>query len=201
MLCAGIGLSFSAFAQQAASTASPTASVPQTGEIYKKKLPDDLPQSKLLFVKFLPVKLPAEGPKGWGMQRRNYFMMKNHNEVFPEANKQLAEAAARYPYAHRITTPDSVLFYRDQGYKYMLMHSSFNSAVDGTFHGTTGNTRSVGGTTTHTTTTTSVDLYVQDLNKGDKYIFDDFSETFIYYYKGQVGMLLKKVSKQFMAKK
>ncbi|WP_210520921.1 hypothetical protein [Hymenobacter terricola] len=196
-LCAGVCLSVQGFAQQP-TTLSASQGIPVTGQVFKKKLPDDLPQAKLLFIKFLPVKLPASGPKGWGAERRLYFMQKNHNDVIPEANKQLVEAAARYPYAHRITTSDSIAYYRDQqGYKYMLMQSSFTAATDGSFRGTTSH----GSGTGMSINSTSVDLYVQDLNSGDKYVFDDFSETFIYYYKGQVGMLLKKTAKQFTAKK
>ncbi|MBF9140600.1 hypothetical protein [Hymenobacter properus] len=212
--CAAIALALPGFSQAPAMlqpvpmpTASPDTSpgaiLKKSNGVIKKKLPDDLPQEKLLFVKYQPLTLPPEGPKGWGIQRRNYFLKKKHNDVFPEANKQLQEAAKLYPYAHRITTLDSVAYYQEHGYKYMLMQSSFNSVADGTFQGTTGNTIGTGspGGSTRVMTTTSVDLYVQELNSGDKYVFDDFSETFIYYYKGQVGMLLKKVDKQFNAKK
>ena len=196
LLLAGICLNLPAFSQESHSTPAPV-----NGQVFLKKLPADLPQEKLLFIKYLPVELPPGNPKGWGNERRNYYLKKQHNESIGEANKQLKEAATRYPYAHRITTEDSIAYYRDrQGYRYMLMQSSFNSAINGSFQGTRGNTTSVGGTSTQTYTSTSVDLYVQDIRNNDKYIFDDFSETFIYYYKGQVEKLLKKIAKQFQVK-
>jgi hypothetical protein len=190
LLFAGL-CSLPGFAQQkpAAAPAAPT------GQTFKKKLPDDLPQSKLLFVKQTIVNLPLERPKD--MPRMYYNSRKRHNEAAFEANKQLVEAVARYPFAYRITSQDSVDYYRDQGYKYKLFHSSFNAVTDGTFRGTTGH----GSGASRTYTSTSVDLYVQNLTNNDQYVFDSFSETFIYYYKGIVGMLVKKVGKQFDVKK
>ena len=187
-------LSLPGLAQQPAT--APSAQDTPVGQTYTKKVPDDLPQSKLLFIKHSPVPLPAERPKGM-LNRRMYAMQERHNEAIVTANEQLVEAAARYPYAHRITTLDSVAYYRAQGYKYMLMHTSFNAGANGTFQGT----RVHGGGANATYTSTNVDLFVQDLATNDRYIFDHFSETFLYYYKGQVGMLVKKVDKQFKPKK
>lgn len=190
LLLAGIGLTFPALAQQ---RSAPIEGLPLTGKVLGKELPADLPQSKLLFVKFVPVQLAAEAPGGFGAERRNYFMKLNHNKYLPEANKQLVAAAAHYPYAYRITTPDSVLFYRAQGYQYMLMQSAFNAYLDGSFRGTTSHSG--------TYNVTSVGLYVQELNTGDKYFFDSFSESFVYAYQKQVEALLKRISKQFAANK
>lgn len=189
-LLAGLGSAVPAWAQEQTDE-TPTAK----GQVFKRKLPDDLPQSKLLFVKHTIVPLPAERPED--MPRLYYGSRKRHNEAAVEANKQLLEAVKEYPFAYRITTQDSVDYYRTQGYKYKLFHSSFNAVLNGTFQGTRGH----GMGANRTYTTTSVDLYVRDLTNNDKYIFDGFSETFIYYYKGQVGMLVKKVRKQFDAKK
>jgi hypothetical protein len=198
LLCAAIGFSLLGFSSPPAATPRPAPGLPLAGQTVKKDpLPDDLPQAKLLFIKFTPVTLAPEGPKGWGQERRKYFMQKNHNKVYGESNKQLMETARRYPYAYRITTLDSVVYYHDHGYKYMLMQTSFNAAVDGSFVGTTN--RGTGSSQTYNTT--SVGLYVEDLNNGTKYFFEDFSETFIYYYQGQEEMLLKKISKQFKPKK
>lgn len=193
----GSVISFASFAQQSTdiSPLPDRKDLPLVGTVYKKKLPDDLPQAKLLFIKHSPVPLPDKRPKD--MPRGLYNMQENHNNVYGRANEQLVEAAARYPYAHRITTLDSVAYYRDHGYKYMLMQTSFSSVVNGTFRGTTGH----GMGANRTYASTSVDLYVQDLANNDRYVFDEFSETFVYYYKGQVGMLLKKVDKQFKVKK
>jgi hypothetical protein len=166
------------------------------GRVFRKKLPDDLPQEKILFVRYSPVTLPTQVPKMFTAERGQYSLKKNHNEVIPEANEQLVKMSAEYPYTYRITTLDSVGYYQARGYKYMLMQSSFNSAIDGTYLGTRGS----GMGANRTYTSTSVDLYVQNLQNGDKYVFNDFSQTFIYYYKGQVGMLLKQVNKQFKPK-
>jgi|GEM_PF-3268256 len=190
LFLAGLGSAVPAFSQQQADETSA-----KKGQDFKKKLPDDLPQSKLLFIKHTLMPLPAERPKD--MPRLYYGSRKRHNESAVEANNQLRDAVKDYPYAYRITTQDSVEYYRAQGYKYKLFHTSFNAVLNGTFQGTRGH--GMGNNRTYTTTTTW--LYVQDLNNHDRYIFDDFSETFIYYYKGQVGMLNKKVSKQFGVKK
>lgn len=166
------------------------------GRTIRKKLPDDLPREKLLFIRYSPVILPAQVPRMFTTERGLYNFKKNHNEVIPESNEQLTKMSSKYPYAYRITTLDSISHYQARGYKYMLMQSSFNAAVEGTYQGT--RSRGVGANQSYNST--SVNLYVQDLQSGDKYVFNDFSETFIYYYKGQVGMLLKQVKKQFNPK-
>lgn len=188
-LCIGLCSSFHGYSQAAAGSEVPL------GKYIKKKLPDDLPQSKLLFIRQTRLDLPLERPDD--MPRMYYNSRKRHNEAAYEANKQLEAAVVNYPYAYRITTQDSVEYYRAQGYKYKLFHSSFNAVLNGTFRGTQGH----GMGANRTYTSTSVDLFVQDLATNDKYVFDSFSETFIYYYKGIVGMLVKKVKKQFDAKK
>ena len=170
------------FGQQA-----PASSATSPRQVFKKTLPADLPTAKLLFIKHSPVAIPAERPAN--MTRRNYKLLEQHAVNFPHANEQLEKAVQRYPFAHRITTQDSVAYYQAKGYKYVLFHQSFNAFTEGRFSGTRGNSP------------TMVDLYVQDLGTGDRYIVEDFSETFIYYYKGLVGMLLKRVDKQFDAKK
>src|SRR5438128_1110147 len=111
-------LSLPGLAQQPVT--APAAQDMLAGQIYTKKIPDDLPQSKLLFIKHSPIPLPAERPKGM-LNRRVYAMQERHNGAIGTANEQLVEAAARYPFAHRITTLDSISYYRAQGYKYMLM--------------------------------------------------------------------------------
>lgn len=162
-----------------------TAASGGAGQVFNKKLPDDLPKAKMLFIKFSPAAVPAERPKE--MSRRDYKLLEHHAVNYPHANEQLVKAAAEYPYAHRITTQDSITYYQERGYRYVLMHNSFNSFINGTFRGSGSNASAP----------TMVDLYVKDLSNGDKYVVDDFSETFVYYYKGLVGMLLKRVHKQF----
>ena len=192
----GLACSLLALVPVSITPARPVAGLLSTKS--KSPLPDDLPQAKLLFVKYSLVELPAGGPTGWGRERAKYFTMKNHNKVTPEANTQLVETARRYPYAYRVTTLDSVPYYHEkQGYKYVLMHDGFGAGSAGQYTGMTSNHTSNG--TTYTST--SIDLYVEDLNNGTRYVFNDFSGTFIYYNKGIVEMLLKKVSKQFEAKK
>lgn len=180
LLWLGTALTAPAFGQQASAGAKP-------GQVFKKTLPADLPTAKLLFIKFSPAAIPAERPAS--MTRHHYKLLEQHAVNFPHSNEQLAKAVQHYPFAYRITTQDSVAYYQARGYKYMLFYESFNAFVDGSFSGTRSNIP------------TMVDLYVQDLATGDKYIVDDFSETFIYYYKGLVSMLLKRVDKQFDAKK
>ena len=182
LLWLSASLAGSAFAQQA-----PAKAVAPIGQVFKKTLPTDLPTAKLLFIKYSPVAIPAERPAN--ITRRNYKLLEQHAVNFPHANEQLEKAVQHYPFAYRMTTQDSVTYYQGRGYKYVLFHRSFNAFTEGRFSGTRDNSP------------TMVDLYVQDLTTGDKYIVDDFSETFIYYYKGLVGMLLKRVDKQFDAKK
>ena len=151
----------------------------------QQKLPDDLPKAKVLLFKFSPAAVPAERPKE--MSRRDYKLLEQHAANYPHANEQLAKAAAAYPYAYRITTQDSTAYYQERGYRYLLMYDSFNSFLNGTF-------RSSGSNASNPT---MVDLYVKDLSNGNKYVVDDFSETFVYYCKGLVGILLERIHKQF----
>lgn len=153
-------------------------------------MPADLPQAKLLFIRYSPVNVPTKRPDN--MLRRQYSLMKNHNEVYAASNEQLVKAAARYPFPYRITTQDSSTYYAERGYKYALFHSSFNAMTDGTYAGTRSNG--------YYSTTTDIKLFVQDLATGNRYPVDTFSETFVYYYKGIIGKFLKKVDKQFSVK-
>lgn len=165
------------FAQQA----------PTSGKVYSKILPDDLPNSKLLFIKFRPAPIPAERPTN--MSPANYKLLQQHAINYPRANEQLEAAVAHYPFAYRITTQDSTSYYYAHGYKYVLFHQSFGAFTNGYFKGSDG------------TNETYVDLYIQDLSSRDKYLIDSFNEKSIYYYKGLVGMLLKLVDKQIKVKK
>lgn len=198
LLLAGIGCyavcysSYPDFSQQL--TRPSTSSLQKTVLIAsgksKNELPDDLPQSKLLFIKYSPANVPAKRPDN--MSRRQYSLLKNHNEVYLTANEQLIKAAAHYPFSYRITTQDSSTYYAQQGYKYSLFHTSFNAMTDGTYVGTSSNG--------YYSNVTTVKLFVQDLTMGNRYPVDTFSETFVYYYKGIVGKFLKKVNKQFDVK-
>ncbi len=180
-LVAGLGMGFALAGFVAAPPAWPTP---------RQDLPADLPQAKLLFVKYAAAELPVEGPTGWGAARARYFVLKNHNKAIPDANRQLAEAARRYPFACRVTVADSVAYYRDQqGYKYQLMHDAFEAGMQGQYVGTNESSGQ------HYTP--SFDLYVQELATGTKYVFEDFGGPFVYAYKWQVELLLKKISKQF----
>ena len=153
----------------------------------KDELPTDLPQAKLLFIRYSPVNVPAKRPDD--MPRRQYSLLKNHNEVYLASNKQLVKAAARYPFPYRITTQDSSTYYAERGYKYALFHSSFNAMTDGTYAGTRSNG--------YYSIDTDVKLFVQDLATGNRYPVDTFSETHVYYYKDIISKFLKKVNKQF----
>lgn len=188
LFCVSNWLVLPALAQQA----------PASGNVYNKILPDDLPKSKLLFIKFRPAPIPTERPAS--MSAVNYKLLQQHAINYPRANEQLETAVAHYPFDYRITTLDSTSYYSAHGYKYVLFHQSFNAFTNGTFKGTNGN--SANGTIIDAATAdTYVDLYIQDLSSRDKYIIDSFSESSIYNYKGLVGMLLKRIEKQFKAKK
>ena len=123
------------------------------------------------------------------MSPENYKLLQQHATNYPRANEQLEKAAALYPFAYRITTQDSTSYYYEHGYKYVLYHQSFNAFVNGTFKAS------------DYANETFVDLYIQDLSSRDRYLVDNFSERSIYNYKGLVGMLLKRVEKQFQTRK
>ena len=188
LLCVSTSLTLPALGQQA----------PAVSMGYYKVLPDDLPTTKLLFVKFRPVPVPAERPQN--MSPDNYKALKQHAIDYPRANDQLEKAAVHYPFAYRITTRDSTAYYSTRGYKYVLFHQSFGKFTDGNYKDTkTSNETNY--KETGIPTDVFVDLYIQDLSSRDRYKVDSFSEASIYNYKGLVGMLLKRVEKQFKTKK
>lgn len=187
-LCASLGLTLSALGQQA----------PAVSKAYDKILPDDLPTAKLLFVKFRPVPVPAERPQN--MSPDNYKALKQHAVDYPKANDQLEKAAAHYPFAYRITTRDSTAYYATRGFKYVLFHQSFGKFTDGNYKEPKAS-NDINYKENSIPNDIFVDLYIQDLSSRDRYRVDAFSETSIYNYKGLVGMLLKRVEKQFKAKK
>ena len=188
LLCCNICLLLPVLAQQG----------PASGNVFNKTLPDDLPNSKLLFIKFRPVLVPAERPAN--MSPANYKLLQQHAINYPRANEQLESAVSHYPFAYRITTLDSTSYYSAHGYKYVLFHQSFNAFTNGTFKSTNGNAANA-TVIDAVNADTYVDLYIQDLSSRDKYIIDNFSESSIYSYKGLIGMLLKRVEKKFKSKK
>lgn len=157
------------------------------GEIIKKKLPADLPQTKLLFITYEAAEVPSQRPKG--MNPMQYGAHKDHNSVIGEANTQLQETAAQYPYAYRITTDDSIAYYQDHGYKYLFFNSSFYTFIAGEYIGYNPNRG--------TLYPESVDAYIRDLTTNDKYVFNFVGERDTYKYRVMVEMLLKKIAKQF----
>ena len=185
-------LLYPCFGQQIVNPFARVTSEVSTPSSYKSKdeLPTDLPQAKILFIRYSPTEVPADRPDT--MPRRQYNLRKNHNEVYAASNKQLAKAAARYPFSYRITTQDSSTYYAQRGYKYALFHSSFNAMTDGTYAGAQSNG--------YYSISTDVKLFVQDLATGNRYPVDTFSETHVYYYKDIIGKFLKKVDKQFNVK-
>ena len=174
---------------------------PASGNVYSKTLPDDLATSKILFIKFLPAPFPAERPAT--MSPVKYKLLQQHATNYPRANEQLTAAAAHYPFAYRITTLDSTSYYSTRGYKYVLFHQSFNAFTNGTFKGTNSAASNAMADVANTNAPVDnyVDLYIQDLSSRDKYVVGSFDESSIYNYKNLVGMLLKRVEKQFKAKK
>ena len=188
LFTAGLLLSLICLEQRVASASTDQAYNMRKEEAY---LPDDLPQAKLLFVKYSAIDVPAKRPDN--LSRQQYKLIINHNEVFPTTNAQLVKAAAKYPFPYRITTQDSVTYYAEHGYKYALFHSSFDAVKTGHYVGSSSNG--------YYTNTTTVKLFIQDLTTGKHYPVDTFSETFIYYYKGIVKLLMKRVDKQFAVNK
>jgi hypothetical protein len=173
-----------------------------SGNVYSKTLPEDLPQSKILFVRFMPAPVPAERPAD--MSPTKYKLLQQHAINYPRANEQLESAAAHYPFAYRITTLDSTSYYSAHGYKYVFFHQSFNAFTNGTFKGTTGSTATTNyldASNANAAADNFVALYIQDLSSRDRYIIDNFNESSIYNYKLLGNMLLKRVEKQFKAKK
>jgi hypothetical protein len=175
LLC--LGLTLPTLGQQA----------PAAGVVYTKTLPDDLPTAKMLFIKFRPAPVPEERPTN--MPPNMYKGLQLHAVNYLRANEQLQKAAALYPFPYRITTQDSTSYYYERGYKYVLFSQSFNAFTGGYYK------------TTDAATPAVVDLYLQDLSSRDKYVVDTFNEPSVYSYKMLVGMLVKRVEKQFKAKK
>ncbi|MCC3157059.1 hypothetical protein LJ737_07405 [Hymenobacter sp. 15J16-1T3B] len=166
--------------------------------IFKDQLPNDLPQAKILYIKFEPVQVPAQRPEG--MTSEAYTRLRWHNQNCGWSGDQLRQAARKYPFAYRITTQDSVAYYRSQGYKYLLFHDSFNSFLTNNYQGVRTHMSFSGGTRYFQEEITTVDLYVQDLTTNDFYVVDKFSEHHLYKYSLIIPLLTKKASKTFPAK-
>ncbi|RTQ45987.1 hypothetical protein EJV47_22780 [Hymenobacter gummosus] len=166
--------------------------------VFKDKLPEDLPQAKILFIRFAPVEVPAQRPQG--MSSEAYTRLRWHNQNCGWSTEQLRKAAQKYPFAYRITTQDSIGYYRDQGYKYLLLHDSFNSFLTNDYQGVRTHTSMSGGVTHQRMDITTVDLYVQDLTTNNFYVVDQFREYHLYKYSLLMPLLTKKVGKTFPAK-
>ncbi|MBJ6109226.1 hypothetical protein JAO73_09400 [Hymenobacter sp. BT523] len=191
-LLVAFGLLTPAWAQTAAPLDTTITRTVANYRIFRGELPADLPTAGLLFIRYTAADVPPKRPDNVPAQVFRY--RKTHNDKFAAANEQLLAAAQKYPYKHRITTQDSAQYYRTRGYRYELFFDGFNRFYDLSRHDIDVNAS--GGKSSDVRLS---DLYVLNLDNNSVYVFEEFNENYLYYYKGIVGMLLKKVNKQFGA--
>jgi hypothetical protein len=192
VLAASTWLSHRAAAQP--SRADSAAAEPPATTIYRayyKLLPADLPQAKLLFVRFRVVAVLGKEELAATMSRpaagRTAYAREHHNAWAADANRQLVQAAARYPFAYRITSDDSVAYYAARGYRYKLFHDHMGAAAQAYYAGSQDHA--------------PAELYLKDLVTNDQYIFASFSKSAGYNYRMLVGKLISKVERQFKVPK
>ncbi|HEX8506788.1 MAG TPA: hypothetical protein VF630_15595 [Hymenobacter sp.] len=185
-----MGLPGVAFAQGAATLDTTMTRHVTNYKIIRGELPPDLPTVGLLLIKYSPADVPDKRPANISAQAYRY--RKTHNDKFEAANAQLQNAALQYPYKCRITTQDSASYYQAKGYKYRLFFDGFNRFYD--LSRLDINVNNSGGKSSDVRLS---DLYVVNMLNNNIYVFEEFNENYLYYYKGIVGMLLKKVNKQF----
>jgi len=145
-----------------------------------KKLPTDLNVEKIIFLKY--DMLPEDDPSINKMGQRMY---KKRNKSAVEANKQLEEAAREYPYQYVIASRNDIDSLKEEGYKYVYECSMMKKYNDGVNMYAGQNKRYVS------------DMLVINLQTGEEHKVFEVSQTFVYYYKGIIKKLLKKVKKEF----
>ena len=150
-------------------------------------LPDDLNKSKVIFLKYDMVTVDAK-------DKQAVYYQKRHNKNVPDANKELIEAAKKYPFEYIIASRKDIEKLKGEGYKYVLDSEAFQNMSRGFRQD-----ESHSSTTTKTITANYYYLYFEEIGKNTAYVVSDkLSENQLYFPKYVMNnMVLKKVNKKF----
>ena len=160
-----------------------------------KQLPPDLNKETLIFLKHDSVDVPNKKPKS--MNAFEYNRLRNHNNVIPVSNKQLKEAAKEYPFKYIIASISEVDSLSKANYKYVYYSPAFEKVKTGQRMGTKSSVSFSPGKQTTKTTYVIQNIVLVNLENNDLYYVGEYSETFVYYYKGLIKDFVKKVKKQY----
>lgn len=151
-------------------------------------LPEDLNTSKIIFLEFTPTPVSNEKPGGFS-ENQLWKMHKRRNEEMPESNKELNEEAKNYPFEYVICKRTEIDTYKSKGYKYLLDCGLFQG-IDSGENMYAGYKKQVYS-----------ELYIINLETGDKHRVMDVTDTFVFKYKLIMKTLNKEVRKKYNIKK
>src|SRR5687768_16913013 len=130
------------------------------------------------------------------MGRDIFARLNNHNEVIPTSNKQLRDGIKSYPFKYIVASVNQLDSLSKANYKYALYYPGQEKVKTGSRMGTT----SRGQSGNQTVNITVEKLVIIDLQNNDEYFVHEFSQTFVYYYKGLIKEFMKKLNKQYNLK-
>ena len=146
----------------------------------EKGLPEDLPQSKIMFLAYEMLD-PARAQLSKPLMR--YYEKCNKQAV--KANEKLKAGASEYPYEHIIITRAELIEKTyPKGYKYVMNCDLMDAHNNGEIV-YAPNTRFVSP------------LYILNIETGERYELKMIGQTYVYSYDKIMNLLNKKVKKNF----
>ena len=155
-----------------------------------EELPKDLNTSKVIFLRYDSVTVDAKD------KTAKYYQQK-HNRNVPAANKELAEAAKKYPFEYTIASRKNLDNLKSKGYKYVMDSEAFQNMSVGFRQDY--NIISYGETRTKTAVSYHYKLYFKDMEKNVAYIISEkLTENQLYFPKYVMNkFVISKVKKQY----
>lgn len=148
-----------------------------------KGFPEDLNKEKIIFLKYEQIKISDRFGK---LVKKMYT---RHNKAVVESNEMLEKEAKKYPFDYVISTRAEYKDLIEQGYKYVLecdMMEYYNNGK--------------GAVASDVRTKFYSDLYIKDLQTGDKYTLFEISDTYLIRYDKLMQKFNQKVKKNFDVK-
>ena len=142
-----------------------------------RRYPTDLIKEQIVFLAYEELEINPE------LKKSEQKAIEFRNVKAKTANEQLKVATENYPYAFIIATRSELDKLKEQGYRYVLendMMKRNDSAEEGIADMNSNNVS---------------EMYIMDLDNGDKYYLFQIVQSYVFFYKGIMKKFIKQVEK------
>lgn len=142
-----------------------------------RRYPTDLKQVGVVFLAYEQFEVDAE------LKKSEIKAIEFRNVKAKQANEQLKLATEKYPYEFIIATRSELDKLKEQGFRYVLENDMMNRADNPNEKNANMNSNSVS------------EMYLMDLENGDKYYLFQIVQSYVYFYKGIMKKFINQVEK------